>query len=112
MDQCFYECLECIGKNCLTQNHMAAFIESARSVLVDYQERVKDRLEEQAENEDGEEATEEMLFAIEDDQNLLSDMNKVSIYFPMLRTPNLTIARLSTPSSRTWAHNSCLTGKS
>jgi len=76
MYQCFYECLECIGKNCLTQNHMAAFIESARSVLVDYQERVKDRLEEQAENEDGEEATEEMLFAIEDDQNLLSDMNK------------------------------------
>jgi hypothetical protein len=47
-------------------------------VLVDYQERVKDRLEEQAENEDGEEASEEMLFAIEDDQNLLSDMNKVS----------------------------------
>jgi hypothetical protein len=78
MYQCFYECLECIGKNCLTTEHMAAFIESARTVLVDYQERVKERLEEQAENEDGEEASEETLFAIEDDQNLLSDMNKVS----------------------------------
>ncbi|KAF2252589.1 ARM repeat-containing protein [Trematosphaeria pertusa] len=76
MYQCFYECLECIGKNCLTSTHMATFIESARSVLKDYQDRVKERLEEQAENEDGEEANEETLFAIEDDQTLLSDMNK------------------------------------
>lgn len=76
MYQCFYECLECIGRNCLTTAHMATFIESARGVLQDYQERVKERLEEQAENDDGEEASEEMLFAIEDDQNLLSDMNK------------------------------------
>jgi hypothetical protein len=55
---------------------MTTFIESARSVLQDYNVRVKERLEEQAENEDGEEASEDILFAIEDDQNLLSDMNK------------------------------------
>ncbi|KAF2121760.1 importin subunit beta-3 [Lophiotrema nucula] len=76
MYQCFYECVEVIGKNCLTGTHMSTFIESARTVLQDYQERVKERLEDQADNEDGEEAAEEVLFAIEDDQNLLSDMNK------------------------------------
>lgn len=76
MYQCFYECVEVIGKNCLTGTHMATFIESARSVLKDYQERVQERLEEQAETEDGEEVSEELLYAIEDDQNLLSDMNK------------------------------------
>ncbi|ORY12755.1 importin subunit beta-3 [Clohesyomyces aquaticus] len=76
MYQCFYECVEVIGRNCLTSSHMAAFIESARSVLKDYQDRVKERLEDQADNEDGEEASEDVLFAIEDDQNLLSDMNK------------------------------------
>lgn len=76
MYQCFYECLECMGKNSLTSEHMNTFIEAVRTVLQEYQERVKERLEEQAENEDGEEASEEMLFAIEDDQNLLSDMNK------------------------------------
>ncbi|KAF1973540.1 importin subunit beta-3 [Bimuria novae-zelandiae CBS 107.79] len=76
MYQCFYECLECIGKNSLTSTHMDTFIKSARSVLEDYQERVKERLNEQAENEDGEEINEDTLFAIEDDQTLLSDMNK------------------------------------
>ncbi|KAF2500302.1 ARM repeat-containing protein [Lophium mytilinum] len=76
MYQCFYECVEVIGKGCLTPQHMATFIESAKSVLEDYQTRVKQRLEEQAETEDGEETPEEILFAIEDDQNLLSDMNK------------------------------------
>lgn len=76
MYQCFYECLECIGRNCLSDAHMTTFIESARTVLQDYNIRVKERLEEQAENEDGEEASEDILFAIEDDQNLLSDMNK------------------------------------
>ncbi|KAF2443953.1 importin subunit beta-3 [Karstenula rhodostoma CBS 690.94] len=76
MYQCFYECLECIGKNSLTSSHMATFITSARSVLEDYQERVKERLSEQAETEDGEEVNEDTLFAIEDDQTLLSDMNK------------------------------------
>ncbi|KAF2018443.1 ARM repeat-containing protein [Aaosphaeria arxii CBS 175.79] len=76
MYQCFYECVEVLGRNSLTSTHMATFIESARSVLKDYQERVKERMEEQAENEDGEEVSEETLYAIEDDQNLLSDMNK------------------------------------
>ncbi|OAG02553.1 importin subunit beta-3 [Paraphaeosphaeria sporulosa] len=76
MYQCFYECLECIGKNSLTAAHMDTFITSARSVLEDYQERVKERLSEQAETEDGEEVSEDTLFAIEDDQTLLSDMNK------------------------------------
>jgi hypothetical protein len=76
MYQCFYECIEVIGPNSLTDNHMRTFIESAQSVLKDYQDRVKERLEEQAEAEDGEEDSEETLFAIEDDQNLLSDMNK------------------------------------
>lgn len=76
MYQCFYECLECIGKNSLTSTHMDTFIKSARSVLEDYQERIKERLSEQAETEDGEDMSEEMLYAIEDDQTLLSDMNK------------------------------------
>lgn len=76
MYQCFYECVEVIGKNSLTSSHMEKFIASADSVLRDYQDRVKERLEEQAENEDGEEVSEESLWAIEDDQNLLSDMNK------------------------------------
>ncbi|KAF2641308.1 ARM repeat-containing protein [Massarina eburnea CBS 473.64] len=76
MYQCFYECVECIGKDCLTDADMKEFIKSARSVLDDYQIRVAKRLEEQAQNEDGEEVDEEVLFAIEDDQSLLSDMNK------------------------------------
>ncbi|PVI07059.1 importin subunit beta-3 [Periconia macrospinosa] len=76
MYQCFYECVECIGKNCLSEKHMKDFIVSAKSVLDDYQVRVAKRLEEQAQNEDGEEVDEEVLFAIEDDQTLLSDMNK------------------------------------
>jgi hypothetical protein len=76
MYQCFYECVECIGKDCLTTADMASFIESARTVLDDYQVRVTRRLEEQAQNDDGEEADEEMLIAIDDDQTLLSDMNK------------------------------------
>ncbi|KAF2144507.1 uncharacterized protein K452DRAFT_223047 [Aplosporella prunicola CBS 121167] len=75
MYQCFYECVEVLGKNCLTDQHMAAFIEAARSVLEEYQERVKARLEDQADADD-EELSEEVAFAIEDDQTLLSDMNK------------------------------------
>ncbi len=76
MYQCFYESVEVLGKNCLTSTHMAAFIESAKSALEDYQTRVKARLEERQETEDGEEESEDTLFAIEDDQTLLSDMNK------------------------------------
>jgi len=76
MYQCFYESVEVLGKNCLTSTHMAAFIESAKSALEDYQKRVKARLEERQETEDGDEESEDVLFAIEDDQTLLSDMNK------------------------------------
>lgn len=76
MYQCFYECVEVLGRNCLTSAHMATFIDGAQGVLEDYQDRVKGRLEDQAEREEGEEESEETLFAIEDDQTLLSDMNK------------------------------------
>ena len=76
MYQCFYESVEVMGKNCLTQDHMSSFIESAKTVLEDYQTRVKARQEEWQETEEGEEDNEDTLFAIEDDQNLLSDMNK------------------------------------
>ena len=76
MYQCFYESVEVLGKGCLTQEHMAAFIEAARGTLEDYQTRVRKRQEDRQETEDGEEESEETLFAIEDDQTLLSDMNK------------------------------------
>ena len=76
MYQCFYESVEVVGKNCLTQKHMAEFVESIKSTLEDYQKRVAQRAEEQQETEEGEEQSEDVLYAIEDDQNLLSDMNK------------------------------------
>ena len=76
MYQCFYEAVEVLGKDCLNSTHMAAFIESAKSTLEDYQARIKRRLEDRQDTEDGEEESEEVQFAIEDDQTLLSDMNK------------------------------------
>lgn len=76
MYQCFYESVEVIGKNSLSPQHMQAFIESAKSTLEDYQMRVKQRLEEQAELEEGDEENLDYEYAVEDDQNLLSDMNK------------------------------------
>lgn len=78
MYQCFYESVEVVGTNCLTQPHMSAFIDGATSALEDYKDRVAARAEEKAEAnpEDGEEDSEDILFAIEDDQTLLSDMNK------------------------------------
>ena len=78
MYQCFYESIEVVGKDCLSPQHMETFIVSATSALEDYQDRVAARAEERAEGnlEDGEEESEDMLFAIEDDQTLLSDMNK------------------------------------
>ncbi|KAF4308679.1 importin subunit beta-3 [Botryosphaeria dothidea] len=85
MYQCFYECVEILGKSCLTDQHMAAFIDAAKSVLEEYKERVKARLEEQADNDEGEELSEEVAFAIEDDQTLLSDMNKAfHVIFQMM----------------------------
>ncbi|KAJ5085436.1 Importin subunit beta-3 [Penicillium argentinense] len=76
MYQCFYESVEVVGRNSLTPQHMQAFVDSAKSTLEDYQMRVKQRLEEMAELEEGDEDSQEYEFAIEDDQNLLSDMNK------------------------------------
>jgi hypothetical protein len=76
MFQCFYESVEVVGKNCLTQEHMQAFIESVKSTLEDYQNRVKLRLEDQAEADGDEEDNLSYEYAVEDDQTLLSDMNK------------------------------------
>ena len=76
MYQCFYESVEVMGKECLTAEHMTAFIEAAKGTLEEYQQRVTKRAEERAEAEEGEEENEDTLFAIEDDQTLLSDMNK------------------------------------
>lgn len=76
MYQCFYESVEVVGRNSLTPQHMQAFVTSAKSTLEDYQMRVKQRLEEQADLEEGDEENLEYEYAVEDDQNLLSDMNK------------------------------------
>ncbi|KAK4549209.1 hypothetical protein LTR36_007667 [Oleoguttula mirabilis] len=76
MYQCFYESVEVSGDDCLSNEQMAIFITSAESVLKDFQTRVQKRMEEANEREDGEEPDEEAQFAIEDDQTLLSDMNK------------------------------------
>ena len=80
MYQCFYESIEVVGKNCLSSNHMELFIESARSTLTDYQKRVRDRDQERADNNtqgaEEEDDSMSMQYAIEDDQTLLSDMNK------------------------------------
>ncbi|TVY92395.1 Importin subunit beta [Lachnellula willkommii] len=78
MYQCFYESVEVMGKGCLTPQNMETFIDSAHSALEDYKDRVAARQEEKDEvnREEGEEESEDTLFAIEDDQTLLSDMNK------------------------------------
>ncbi|KAI9685217.1 MAG: hypothetical protein M1820_010831 [Bogoriella megaspora] len=77
MYQCFYESVEVAGKGSLNSQQMGIFIESAKTVLEDYQQRVKEREEEARDRaQDGEDDPEDILFAIEDDQTLLSDMNK------------------------------------
>ena len=77
MYQCFYESVEVMGKGCLTAQNMTTFIDSAFSALEDYKDRVAARAEDREENkEPDEEESDEILFAIEDDQTLLSDMNK------------------------------------
>ena len=80
MFQCFYESVECVGKNCLTQEHMQQFVQSVKSTLEEYQKRVTERAEEQAENvtagAEDEDDSDSLQYAIEDDQDLLSDMNK------------------------------------
>ncbi|KAJ8131391.1 hypothetical protein O1611_g2236 [Lasiodiplodia mahajangana] len=78
MYQCFYESVEVIGKNCLTQEHMSKFIDGVFSAIEDYKDRVVQREEDRAgaTADDAEDEAEEILMAIEDDQTLLSDMNK------------------------------------
>lgn len=78
MYQCFYESVEVIGEPCLDDGHMKRFIEGVSTTIDDYQERVQQREEEQqgVAAEDAEDDQEELLMAIEDDQTLLSDMNK------------------------------------
>ena len=76
MYQCFYESVEVSGKDSLSNDHMSVFITSAEGVLREYQKRVAERQEEANEREDGDEIGEEEELAIEDDQTLLSDMNK------------------------------------
>lgn len=79
MYQCFYESVEVVGKGSLTSDYMERFISSAESTLKEYEERVKLRNQERAEAQvDGEDEDDSMSlqYAIEDDQTLLSDMNK------------------------------------
>lgn len=78
MYQCFYESVEVIGKNCLSADHMTKFIDGVRSTLEDYKDRVAQRAEqnEGTTAEDAEDEADELRMAIEDDQTLLSDMNK------------------------------------
>lgn len=78
MYQCFYESVEIMGKDCLTPAHMGRFIDGVQSTLDDYKDRVTQRGQDRegATADDAEDEAEELLMAIEDDQTLLSDMNK------------------------------------
>ncbi|ORY60708.1 armadillo-type protein [Pseudomassariella vexata] len=78
MYQCFYESAEVIGKECLTPQHMDKFIDGVHSAIEDYKDRVAQREEDKegVTAEDAEDEAEDLLMAIEDDQTLLSDMNK------------------------------------
>ncbi|KZL75448.1 importin subunit beta-3, partial [Colletotrichum tofieldiae] len=78
MYQCFYESVEVVGKECLSAEHLSRFIDSVHSAIEDYKDRVAQRLEDKegVAAEDAEDEAEDVLLAIEDDQTLLSDMNK------------------------------------
>lgn len=78
MYQCFYESVEVAGKGCLNVGHMNRFIDGATSTLEDYKDRVAQRQDakDEATAEDAEDDAEEVQLEIEDDQTLLSDMNK------------------------------------
>lgn len=78
MYQCFYESVEVVGKGCLGKDQLSRFIDSVHSAIEDYKDRVAQREEDKegATAEDAEDDAEELLIAIEDDQTLLSDMNK------------------------------------
>ena len=122
--QCFYECLDVMGPNCLTPDHMKRFVEAVELALKQYQERVQERAEERGsvpngnegewENEDDE--NEDTLLAIDDDNQLLSDMNKAfhnitkyqtTQFVPYWRTllPYYTsfIFNVAEPTMRQWA---------
>ncbi|KAK3984939.1 putative importin beta-3 subunit [Cladorrhinum sp. PSN332] len=78
MYQCFYEAVEVIGRPCLSDEHLGRFIDAVNTTLEDYKDRVAQREEEHqgVAPEDAEDDADEILMAIEDDQTLLSDMNK------------------------------------
>ncbi|KAL8405126.1 hypothetical protein RB594_009859 [Gaeumannomyces avenae] len=78
MYQCFYESVEVVGSRCMDQAQMNKFMDSVNSTLEDYKDRVTQRAEdnEGATADDVEDEADEVLMAIEDDQTLLSDMNK------------------------------------
>lgn len=78
MYQCFYQSLEVIEDGALSAAHMEKFIDSVHSTLEDYKDRFAQRVEEkEVGGEEGEdELRDELLIAIEDDQTLLSDINK------------------------------------
>lgn len=78
MYQCFYESVEVVGKECLTVQHMNKFIDGVHSAIEDYKDRVAQREEDKegVSAEDAEDEADDLLLAIEDDQTLLSDMNK------------------------------------
>ena len=80
MFQCFYESVEVVGRNCLAQGHMDQFVQSVQSTLEEYEKRVGERAEERADNAtqgaEDEDDSMSLQYAIEDDQTLLSDMNK------------------------------------
>ncbi|KAK8076185.1 armadillo-type protein [Apiospora phragmitis] len=72
------ESVEVVGKECLTEQHMNKFIDGVHSAIEDYKDRVAQREEDKegVSAEDAEDEAEDILLAIEDDQTLLSDMNK------------------------------------
>lgn len=76
MFQCLYESVEVVGQNALTNEDLAQFVVITEKVLQDYQVRVQSRDNEAAAGDDDREDNEELRYAIEDDQTLLSDMNK------------------------------------
>ncbi|KAF4591475.1 importin beta-3 subunit [Ophiocordyceps camponoti-floridani] len=78
MYQCFYESMQVVGRDCLTPEYMKRFIDAVHSTIEDFQDRVAQRAEDKegATADDVEDEAEETLLAIEDDQTLLSDMNK------------------------------------
>lgn len=76
MFQCLYESVDVVGPNSLTDDNMSLFVALTEKVINEYQERVRSRQEVIASSDEDPEDSEELRYAIEDDQTLLSDMNK------------------------------------